>query len=155
MAIRGIHIFTTIANFLLMLTIALANESKSFISRSSSISPQDDITTILVSPNGDFSCGFYKVATNAFTFSIWFTRSSEKTVAWTATVKHTVDILKQKLSSEDQSWLLEFVDCRLDGEFNNTQATILLNIAVSCVEEDRRRRPTMSTVAEILLSHVE
>ncbi|KAF0901570.1 hypothetical protein E2562_003543 [Oryza meyeriana var. granulata] len=37
-----------------------------------------------MSPNGDFSCGFYKVATNAFTFSIWFSRSSEKTVAWTA-----------------------------------------------------------------------
>uniref|UniRef100_A0A0D3GD81 Receptor-like serine/threonine-protein kinase n=1 Tax=Oryza barthii TaxID=65489 RepID=A0A0D3GD81_9ORYZ len=92
---RGVYIFTTIF-FLLMPTIALANHRKpflarrsfistqAFIARRSSISTQDDTTTILVSPNGDFSCGFYRVATNAFTFSIWFSRSSEKTVAWTA-----------------------------------------------------------------------
>jgi hypothetical protein len=37
-----------------------------------------------VSPSGEFSYGFYKVATNAFTFSIWFSTSADKTVAWTA-----------------------------------------------------------------------
>ncbi|KAK1307714.1 putative receptor protein kinase ZmPK1 [Acorus calamus] len=39
---------------------------------------------ILSSPDGSFSCGFYKVGSNAFTFSIWFTNSANKTVAWTA-----------------------------------------------------------------------
>ncbi|KAF0901574.1 hypothetical protein E2562_003547 [Oryza meyeriana var. granulata] len=84
MAIRGVYIFIRLISFLLMLTIALAEDQKSYLARGSSISTQDDTTTILVSPNGYFSCGFYKVATNAFTFSIWFSRSSEKTVAWTA-----------------------------------------------------------------------
>ncbi|KAF0901569.1 hypothetical protein E2562_003542 [Oryza meyeriana var. granulata] len=81
---RGVYIFTTLIFFLLMRTIALANDKKTFLARRSSISTQDDTTTILESPNGDFSCGFYKVATNALTFSIWFSRSSEKPVAWTA-----------------------------------------------------------------------
>uniref|UniRef100_A0A0E0DXL5 Receptor-like serine/threonine-protein kinase n=1 Tax=Oryza meridionalis TaxID=40149 RepID=A0A0E0DXL5_9ORYZ len=81
---RGFCIFTTVISFLLMLPTAVAKDQKSFLTRRSTISTQDDTTTILVSPNDDFSCGFYKVATNAFTFSIWFSRSSEKTVAWTA-----------------------------------------------------------------------
>ncbi|XP_066167630.1 putative receptor protein kinase ZmPK1 isoform X2 [Oryza sativa Japonica Group] len=84
MAMRGVHIFTTLISFLLMLTTALAEDKKSYLARGSSVSTEDDTKTILVSPNGDFACGFYKVATNAFTFSIWFSRSSEKTVAWTA-----------------------------------------------------------------------
>jgi serine/threonine protein kinase len=70
-------------------------------------------------------------------------------------VKRTADVLKEKLASEDQSWLLDFVDCRMDGEFNYSQAATVLKIAVSCVEEDRRRRPSMSSVVEILLSLVE
>ncbi|GJN00830.1 hypothetical protein PR202_ga18048 [Eleusine coracana subsp. coracana] len=84
MAVRGVFSFTvTLFSFLLASSIARANE-QSYLVRGSSISTQDDTTTILVSPNGTFSCGFYKVATNAFTFSIWFSRSSDKTVAWTA-----------------------------------------------------------------------
>uniref|UniRef100_I1PZT8 non-specific serine/threonine protein kinase n=1 Tax=Oryza glaberrima TaxID=4538 RepID=I1PZT8_ORYGL len=83
---RGILIIwadPSVISFLLMLPTAVAKDQKSFLTRRSSISTQDDTTAILVSPNDDFSCGFYKVATNAFTFSIWFSRSSEKTVAWT------------------------------------------------------------------------
>lgn len=39
---------------------------------------------VLVFPSGNFSCGFYKVATNAYTLAIWFTRSADATPAWTA-----------------------------------------------------------------------
>ncbi|XP_015693931.1 putative receptor protein kinase ZmPK1 [Oryza brachyantha] len=81
---RGFCIFTTAISFLLMLLTAAAKDQESSLARGSSFSTQGDTMAILVSPNGDFSCGFYKVATNAFTFSIWFSRSSEKTVAWTA-----------------------------------------------------------------------
>lgn len=70
-------------------------------------------------------------------------------------VRCSTEILKQKLASEDQSWLLEFVDYRLDGEFNYSQVTMMLKIAVSCVEEERGRRPSMSHVVETLLSLVE
>jgi hypothetical protein len=70
-------------------------------------------------------------------------------------VGHYTKILKEKLESKDQSWLLEFVDCRLSGEFNYMQAGMMLKIAVSCVEEERRRRPNMSHVVETLLSLVD
>lgn len=78
--------FTRLISFLLLCTVSIAHaNNQRYLVRGFSISTQgDDTTTILVSRSGNFSCGFYKVATNAFTFSIWFTRSSEKTVAWTA-----------------------------------------------------------------------
>ncbi|KAK1651704.1 hypothetical protein QYE76_069509 [Lolium multiflorum] len=81
----GVYIFNASISFLLILSTALANDhsSSSVLARGSSISTKDDTSiTILVSPNGAFACGFYKVATNAFTFSIWF--SGLSTVAWTA-----------------------------------------------------------------------
>ncbi|CAM0872299.1 unnamed protein product [Alopecurus aequalis] len=81
---RGLCVFSASISFLLILSTALANDHSSILARGSSISTKDDTSTILVSPNGAFACGFYKVATNAFTFSIWFSGSSEKTVAWTA-----------------------------------------------------------------------
>ncbi|OEL23352.1 putative receptor protein kinase ZmPK1 [Dichanthelium oligosanthes] len=64
----------------------------------------------------------------------------------------SAEILKKKLASKDQSWLLEFVDCRLDGKFNYAQTAMVLKIAVSCVEEERSKRPSMSHVLETLLS---
>uniref|UniRef100_A0ACD5ZK15 Uncharacterized protein n=1 Tax=Avena sativa TaxID=4498 RepID=A0ACD5ZK15_AVESA len=70
-------------------------------------------------------------------------------------VRCSTEILKEKLEAEDQSWLQDFVDHRLDGEFNHSQAIMLLKIAVSCVEEERRRRPSMSHVVETLLSLVD
>ncbi|CAN6208565.1 unnamed protein product [Urochloa humidicola] len=70
-------------------------------------------------------------------------------------VGHYAKNLKEKFASKNQSWLLEFVDCRLRGEFDNLQAGMMLKIAVSCVEEERRRRPNMSYVVESLVSLVE
>jgi hypothetical protein len=58
----------------------------SYLAKGSSVSVEDGTSTttpILVSPNGAFA--FYTIATNAFTFSIWYVAgSSEKTVSWTA-----------------------------------------------------------------------
>jgi hypothetical protein len=42
---------------------------------------QDDV---LRSRDGTFTCGLYSIYTNAFTFSIWYTNSTNKTVVWTA-----------------------------------------------------------------------
>jgi hypothetical protein len=38
-------------------------------------------------------------------------------------VRCSAVILKEKLAREDHSWLLEFVDCRLGGEFDCSQIT--------------------------------
>uniref|UniRef100_A0A453QTJ2 non-specific serine/threonine protein kinase n=1 Tax=Aegilops tauschii subsp. strangulata TaxID=200361 RepID=A0A453QTJ2_AEGTS len=70
-------------------------------------------------------------------------------------VRCSTEILKEKLAGEDHSWILEFVDYRLDGEFNHSEALMMLKIAVLCVEEERSRRPSMSQVVETLLSLVE
>uniref|UniRef100_J3M263 Receptor-like serine/threonine-protein kinase n=1 Tax=Oryza brachyantha TaxID=4533 RepID=J3M263_ORYBR len=60
-------------------------DHRSVLWRGDSIAVEDAAGHVLVSPSGDFSCGFHKVATNAYTFTVWFTASSEDaTVAWTA-----------------------------------------------------------------------
>ncbi|TVT99856.1 hypothetical protein EJB05_54743, partial [Eragrostis curvula] len=61
-----------------------ASASQSILWPGDSISVEDASSHTLVSPSGNFSCGFHKVATNAYTFSIWFTRSADATVVWTA-----------------------------------------------------------------------
>jgi hypothetical protein len=71
------------------------------------------------------------------------------------TVRCSTEILKEELAGKDQAWLLEFVDYRLDGEFNHSEAIMMLKIAVACVEEERSRRPSMRHVVETLLSLVE
>ena len=43
-------------------------------------------------------------------------------------VRCSTEILNEKLAGEDQSWLLEFVDYRLDGEFNHSEAIMMLKI---------------------------
>nr|CAD1822111.1 unnamed protein product [Ananas comosus var. bracteatus] len=56
--------------------------------RGSSLYAEDHESNILSSSGGTFSCGFKEVATNAFTFSIWFTNSANKTVVWSANRDH-------------------------------------------------------------------
>ncbi|GJN01488.1 hypothetical protein PR202_ga18758 [Eleusine coracana subsp. coracana] len=67
---------------LLLLASCASAISRSVLWRGDSISVEEDGR--LVSPSGNFSCGFHKVATNAYTFAIWFTRTADATVAWTA-----------------------------------------------------------------------
>ena len=57
----------------------------------SSLLVEDYKQSFLTSPNADFSCGFYEVGENAFSFSIWFTNTMEKTVVWTANPKSPVN----------------------------------------------------------------
>ncbi|CAL4931623.1 unnamed protein product [Urochloa decumbens] len=68
----------------------------------SSVSPRDTLplrsslsvdkhqTDILRSHDGTFSCGFSSIYDNAFTFSIWYAHSADKTVVWTANRGHPV-----------------------------------------------------------------
>lgn len=54
-----------------------------FLSRGSSLSVEQE-ADILMSPDKTFSCGFYRVGVNAYTLSIWFSNSADKTIVWTA-----------------------------------------------------------------------
>jgi hypothetical protein len=61
------------------------------LSTGSSLLVEEYRQTFLVSPNGDFSCGFYEVGRNAFSFSIWFTNTVDKTIVWSANPKSPVN----------------------------------------------------------------
>ena len=62
-------------------------------------------------------------------------------------------LVKEKLQLDgiEPSWIADFVDARLNGEFNNLQARTMMRLAISCLEEDRDRRPTMENVVQILV----
>ncbi|GJM93624.1 hypothetical protein PR202_ga10193 [Eleusine coracana subsp. coracana] len=58
--------------------------SSSTMSTGSTLLVEEHKQNFLTSPSADFSCGFYEVGRNAFSFSIWFTNTMEKTVVWSA-----------------------------------------------------------------------
>ncbi|XP_044961734.1 putative receptor protein kinase ZmPK1 [Hordeum vulgare subsp. vulgare] len=56
------------------------------------------------------------------------------------------------LEGGQQLWIADFIDLRLNGQFDSLQARAMFKLAVSCVEEDGRQRPTMENVVRMLLS---
>ncbi|KAK1276996.1 putative receptor protein kinase ZmPK1 [Acorus gramineus] len=84
--------------------------SKTTLHRDSSLSVEDE-DNFLTSPSGSFSCGFYQVGTNAFSFSIWFTNSAAKTVVWTAARDRPVNGRGSKISfNRDGGFVLTNID---------------------------------------------
>ncbi|RLN27474.1 hypothetical protein C2845_PM05G22500 [Panicum miliaceum] len=68
-------------------------------------------------------------------------------------LKKFIKMLSYRLDREEPSfWIAEFIDVRLGGEFDYSQAKALIKLAVSCLEEERKKRPTMESVVESLLS---
>ncbi|EEC78161.1 hypothetical protein OsI_17726 [Oryza sativa Indica Group] len=156
-----------LATFLSCIALS-AGDHRSVLWRGGSIAVEDAAENVLVSPSGNFSYGFYKVATNAYTLAVWFTASADATVAWTATRDSPVngvgsraelrrDGSLEKLKRDDDeeevsTWLEELVDARLRGDFNHVQAAAMLELAVCCVDGEPNRRPSMNAVAQKLLS---
>uniref|UniRef100_A0A5B7ACC2 Receptor-like serine/threonine-protein kinase n=1 Tax=Davidia involucrata TaxID=16924 RepID=A0A5B7ACC2_DAVIN len=62
-----------------------------------------------------------------------------------------VRIVKMKIQCGEDSWIEDIVDPRLRGQFNRNQAATLVEIGLSCVEEDRSKRPAMDSVVQVLL----
>ncbi|TKW22693.1 hypothetical protein SEVIR_4G244900v4 [Setaria viridis] len=65
-----------------------------------------------------------------------------------------VRMLKEnlQLDGSEEFWIADFIDSRLNGDFNYLQARTMIKLAVSCLEEDRGRRPTMENVVQTLVS---
>ncbi|KAM0832586.1 hypothetical protein ACQ4PT_064795 [Festuca glaucescens] len=86
-------------------------------------------------------------------------RVSELTVGSDAEVhsmlRKLVTTLADKLEGNDESWIDRFVDCKLSGQFSYVQARTLVKLVVSCLEEDRRKRSTMESIVQTLLSFDE
>lgn len=62
-----------------------------------------------------------------------------------------VRVVKRKIQCGETSWIEEVVDPRLNGQFSKSQATTIVELGMSCVEEDRNKRPTMDSVVQALL----
>lgn len=58
---------------------------------------------------------------------------------------------KEKMKCGGLDWVGGAVDSRLEGKFSRNQAAALIRMGISCVEEDRNKRPTMATVVQTLL----
>ncbi|PKA51982.1 Putative receptor protein kinase ZmPK1 [Apostasia shenzhenica] len=83
------------------------------LSKGSSLSVEDYSSNFLTSPDKSFSAGFYKVGTNAYVFSIWFSNSANNTVAWTANRDRPVNGHHSRFSL-DQEGNMALTD--FDGE---------------------------------------
>ncbi|OEL18876.1 putative receptor protein kinase ZmPK1 [Dichanthelium oligosanthes] len=76
--------FFSFLPILSLLPLLSSAASPDILPRRSSLSIDKYQTDVLRSPNGTFTCGFYSIYDNAFTFSIWYPNSVDKTVVWTA-----------------------------------------------------------------------
>ena len=59
-----------------------------------------------------------------------------------------VRLVKRKIQCGEDNWIEDTLDPRLKGKFSRQQA---VEIGISCVEEERSKRPTMATVVQVLL----
>lgn len=66
-------------------------------------------------------------------------------------LRKLVRVLADKLEGHEESWVGEFVDQELSGQFNYLQARTVIKLAVSCLQEDRNKRPTMESVVQTLM----
>ncbi|KAA8516373.1 hypothetical protein F0562_016666 [Nyssa sinensis] len=62
-----------------------------------------------------------------------------------------VRVVKRKIKCGEDSWIEDIVDPRLRGQFSRDQASKLVEIGLSCVEDDRSKRPAMDSVVQMLL----
>ncbi|KAK2660218.1 hypothetical protein Ddye_006751 [Dipteronia dyeriana] len=86
--------------FLLLLQTPISS-SKTFdnnILRQGSSLSVEKSSDQLISPNGVYSAGFFSVGYNAFSFALWFTKSSPPTAAWMANRDIPVNGKGSKLS---------------------------------------------------------
>ncbi|KAL8167926.1 hypothetical protein V2J09_009425 [Rumex salicifolius] len=60
-------------------------------------------------------------------------------------------VAKGRMIEDDLSWVEGIVDPRLKGRFSRKQAATMIRIGLSCLEDDRNKRPTMESVAQLLL----
>ncbi|KAL6280562.1 hypothetical protein ACE6H2_017443 [Prunus campanulata] len=68
-----------------------------------------------------------------------------------AEMKRFVRIAKRKIQCGEDEWIEDMLDPRLEGQFSRNQAAKMVEIGISCVEEDRNKRPTMDSIVQMLL----
>ncbi|CAI9779068.1 unnamed protein product [Fraxinus pennsylvanica] len=66
-------------------------------------------------------------------------------------LKSFVRIAKEKIQCGNSYWVDSIVDPRLEGRFSRNQAATLIEIGLSCVEENRNKRPMMASIVQTLM----
>ena len=54
-------------------------------------------------------------------------------------------------TSLTETWMGVIIDPKLDGKYDKTEMSILVKVALQCVQEDKDARPTMGEVVQMLL----
>uniref|UniRef100_J3NB44 non-specific serine/threonine protein kinase n=1 Tax=Oryza brachyantha TaxID=4533 RepID=J3NB44_ORYBR len=67
-------------------------------------------------------------------------------------IRMVVRVTCEKMESNERGCTDDLVDYRLKGDFNHVQVKMMLKTAVSCLEEDRSKRPNMNSVVQALIS---
>lgn len=62
-----------------------------------------------------------------------------------------VRVTQKDIKEGKKLWIEEAIDPRLGGLFNRKQAAKLVEVGLSCVEEDKNKRPTMDSVVQLLI----
>ncbi|KAE8706045.1 hypothetical protein F3Y22_tig00110410pilonHSYRG00175 [Hibiscus syriacus] len=115
----------------LCLSPPTSGNPNNFLKRGSYLSVEDD-KDLLISSDNKFTCGFYGVGKNPYYFSIWFSGSKEKTVAWMANRDKPVNGKGSKVSFlQGGAFVLTNVDGSITWETNtrttNAQTAELLD----------------------------
>ncbi|XP_010256774.1 PREDICTED: putative receptor protein kinase ZmPK1 [Nelumbo nucifera] len=121
----------TILFYFLFLVIISLHSSFAFSAprnsmyRGSSLSVEGSASDVLTSPDKSFTCGFYPVGTNAYSFSIWFTNSKERTVTWMANRDHPVNGRRSRvLLQRDGTMVLTDADGSVVWATNTTKTKV-------------------------------
>ncbi|KAE8666207.1 putative S-locus lectin protein kinase family protein [Hibiscus syriacus] len=62
-----------------------------------------------------------------------------------------IKVVRGKMQGEEVAWVNDTVDTRLNGQFNLIQAEKMIEIGISCVDENRNKRPTMDSIVQALI----
>lgn len=81
--------------------------------------------------------------------SVWVTDDGE------GRIRSIAEEVRRVLGGGDESVIASIVDVGLQGQFNKEQLVIMLTVAISCLEEERNRRPTMDEVVKNLIAFDE
>ncbi|KAI9153042.1 hypothetical protein LWI28_004860 [Acer negundo] len=66
-------------------------------------------------------------------------------------LKRFVREVETKIQCEEESWIEDVADPRMNRKFSENQVATLVRIGISCVEGDQSKRPTMDSVVQALL----
>ncbi|XP_066366928.1 putative receptor protein kinase ZmPK1 isoform X3 [Miscanthus floridulus] len=116
--------------------------SRDTLSLGSTLRVESYETSILQSSDGTFSSGFYEVYTDAFTFSIWYSKAANKTIVWSANPDRPVHARRSAITlHKDGNMVLTDYDgavmWQADGNFTDVQHARLLNTGNLIIEDSR------------------